>query len=104
MDKLVSVTARLNKGAVDYIERLSVLFNIDRSTAFRMVLQRGIQEDRKEKAIEMYLQGKLTLEGAARFANIYIGDFLDLMKESGVESNLTVEDFTESLKQIKRAE
>ena len=100
MNKLISVTARLNKEAIDYIDKFSSLFHVDKSTAFRMVLEKGIQEDKKEKALELYIGGKLTLEGAARFADMYIGDFLEFMKEKGIESNLTIGDFTETLKHI----
>lgn len=101
MDKLVSVTARLNKEAVDYIAMFSELFHVDRSTAFRLLLTRGIVEDKKEKALELYMKSKLSLEGAAKYANMYVGDFLTFMKEKGVESNITKEDFEESLKNIK---
>jgi len=46
------------------------------------------------------VNGKLSLEGTARFAEMYIGDFLELMNKKGVESNLTMKDFEESLKNI----
>ena len=39
---------------------------------------------------------------AAKFADIYIGEFFELMKAKGIESNLTIEDFNESLKHSKR--
>ncbi len=100
MNKLVSVTARLNKESLQYINKFSKISNLDKSTAFRIILQKGIEEDRKEKAIELYMNGKLSLEGAAKFAEMYAGDFLELMEEKGVESNLTIKDFEESLKNI----
>lgn len=97
MPKLMSVTARLSRDSVEYVEKTSKLFNLDRSTTFRNLLQKGIEEDKKEKALELYLKGKLTLEGAAKFSNMYISDFLELMKEQGIESNITMEDFRKSL-------
>ncbi|MBI2574872.1 UPF0175 family protein [Candidatus Woesearchaeota archaeon] len=56
---------------------------------------------RKERALEMYAKGRLSLEGAAKFAGLYIGDFLDLMREKGVESNITLEMFMKGLKTAK---
>jgi|SRR3989338_8040002 len=100
MNKLISVTARLNKESLQYINKFSKISNLDKSTAIRIILQKGIENDKKEKAIELYMNGKLSLEGAARFAEMYMGDFLELMREKGVESNLTMKDFEESLKNI----
>lgn len=101
MTKLVSVTARLGEESLEYIKKISKMFNLDKSTAFRNILQKGIQEDKKEKALELYLKGNFSIEQAAKFAGIYIGEFYDLMRHKGVESNLTLDDFNESLKHIK---
>ena len=101
MTKLVSVTARLGSDSLEYIKKMSKIFNLDKSTAFRSILQKGIQEDKREKALELYIKGKFSIEQAARFADMYIGEFFELMRARGIESNLTLEDFNESLKNIK---
>lgn len=98
MTKLISITARLGAESIDYIRKISKMFNLDKSTAFRNILQKGIQEDKKEKALELYMKGKFSIGQAAEFADMYIGEFYDLMRQKGVESNLTLEDFDESLK------
>jgi len=102
MTKLVSVTTRLGSESLEYVKKISRMFNLDKSTAFRDILQKGIQEDKKEKALDLYIKGKFSLEQAARFADMYIGDFYDLMRQKGIESNLTLEDFNESLKHAKK--
>ena len=102
MTKLVSVTARLGADSLEYIKKISKIFNLDKSTAFRDILQKGIQEDKKEKALELYIKGRFSLEQAAKFADMYIGDFFDLMRQKGIESNLTLEDFNESIKHVKK--
>ena len=102
MTKLVSVTARLGSESLEYIKKVSEIFKLDKSTAFRDVLQKGIQEDKKERALELYIQGKFSIGQAAKFADMYIGDFYELMRQKGIESNLTLEDFNASLKHAKR--
>lgn len=102
MTNLVSVTARLKKESVDYINAIGKLFHLDRSAAFRNVLQKGIKEDKKEKALDLYFKGKFSIEKAANFADLHIGEFFDLMREKGIESNITLEDFKESLKHSKK--
>src|SRR3989344_8459332 len=98
MTKLLSVTARLGTESLDYIKKISKMFNLDKSTALRNILQKGRQEDKKEKALELYIKGKFSLGQAARFSDIPIGEFFELMRANGIESNLTLEDFNESLK------
>jgi len=102
MTKLLSVTARLGTESLDYIKKISKMFNLDKSTAFRNILQKGIQEDKKEKALELYIKGKFSIEQAAKFADMYIGEFYDLMRQKGIESNLTLEDFNDSMKHFRR--
>ena len=102
MTKLISVTARLGSDSLKYIKNMSKMFDLDKSTAFRSILQKGIQEDKKEKALEFYIKGKFSIEQAAKFADMYIGDFFDLMRQKGIESNLTLEDFNESVKHAQR--
>ena len=102
MTKLISVTARLGSDSLEYVKKISKMFNLDKSTAFRSILQKGIQEDKKEKALDFYIKGKFSLEQAAKFADMYIGDFFDLMRQKGIESNLTLEDFNESIKHAKK--
>lgn len=102
MIKLESVTARLGIESINYIDTISKLFDIDRSTAFRRILEKGVAVDKKEKALELYLAGKYSLEKAAKFSGMYIVDFLDYMREKGIEKNITLEDFKETLKHAKK--
>lgn len=99
--KLITISTRMEQGNLDYIKKLTKMFNIDRSTAMRMLFQKGIQEDKKEKAIDMYLKGKFSIETASRFCDLHIGEFLELLKEKGVELNVTLEDYEEGLKNLK---
>ncbi len=102
MTKLISVTARLEEESLKYVHKVSKLFQLDKSTAFRRLLMRGIQEDKKERALELYRLGKYSIESAAKFAGLYIGEFLELMDQKGIESNVTMEDYQESLKHAER--
>ena len=85
------VALRLDRESADYLNRVSSFLKVDKSTIIRDILHMGIEEDRKQRALAMYKKSKISLGEAAEFAQMYIGDFLELMKERGVESNLTLE-------------
>lgn len=88
---------------MEYVDKLVKTFNMDRSTAIRNILEKGIGEDKKERALQLYIEGKLSIEGATRFADMYIGEFLELMSNKGVELNVSLEDYRESLINLKKA-
>ena len=97
---LKTISTRMDNEALAYLDEVTKKFNLDRPTAIRMIFKKGLDRDRQERALELYSKGKLSLSGATKFANMYIGEFLELMKEYGVESNLTLEDFKEGLKNL----
>ena len=101
-EKLVTISTRMDQGSLRYVEKISKNFNIDKSTALRKLLQRGIKEDRKASAIELYHRGEISLEGAAKFADLYIGEFLELLRERGIELNVGLEDYQEGLKNLRK--
>ena len=92
---------KLDDETLGYINIVSKDTKIDRSESFRMLLKKGIDMDKQQRSLDLYIKGKLTLENAAKFANLYIGEFLDLMKEKGIESNLTLEMVKKGMFNIK---
>jgi len=47
------------------------------------------------------LKRVLSIERASKFAEIYIGEFLELLKSKGIELNLSLEYYKEGLKNLK---
>lgn len=102
-ENLRATALRIENRTLEYIDKISKLLHLDRSNAFRMILNEGIAADRKQRALEFYTKGKFTLEQAAKFSDMYIGEFLDLMREKGIESNVTLEMVRKGLKNLKSA-
>ena len=50
----------------------------------------------------MYSRGKISTGRAAKDLNISISEFIDMLAELGIRSNITYEDFLESQKTINR--
>lgn len=100
-EKLKTVGVRLGVNTLDYVEEITKLLHLDKSSTLRMLLKEGIAADRKKRALDLYSSGKLSLEKAAKFADLYIGDFLDLMHKRGVESRITLEMVKKGQKNLK---
>lgn len=99
---LKTISTRMDNESLNYIDGIMKTFNLDRSTAIRIIFKKGLDKDRQERALELYSKGKLSLGSACKFANMYLGEFLELMREYGVESNLTLEDVKEGSKNLNK--
>lgn len=72
---------------------------LDKATAVRALLQRGIEEWRKQTALELLRQGKVTFAKAAEMAKLSLWEFTDLVKQSRTEwVRFTAEEVDEEAK------
>lgn len=56
----------------------------DRSTVIRQLIAEGLKEEKKKKAVDMYMDKKVSLEKAAEIADVSIWKMLDLLREKNV--------------------
>ena len=100
--KLDLISARIDKGSLNYVDKITKQIHLDRSTVMRQLLKKGIEEDRKERAVDLYSKGKLSIEKASKFAGVYMGEFFELLRDRGITLKLTVRDYEEGLKNLKK--
>ena len=65
-------------------ERISNEEKIDRSSALRKVLDIGLAEYNKRKAVEKYRNGKVSIGRAAELAGVSIAEFYKILEEENV--------------------
>ena len=91
-----TISIRLKK--VKELNYFGKLLKKNRSELVRDLLEEG----KKMKAIDLYKNKKISLGLAARFADMSISDFLDLLEEHDVKLNLTLEDAKLSMKHAEK--
>jgi predicted HTH domain antitoxin len=83
------VSKPLGARVPEEIERHLVEFmkleDVDKSTAVRKILERGISEWRKERALKLFSEGKLTFARAAGLAGISVWEMSELVRDKKVE-------------------
>jgi len=92
------ISCRLDDKEVKFLEQYAEQNNETKAKILRELLEEG----RKMEAIQLYKKGKTSLGKAAEVAGVCLSDFMDLLSEFGVTSNLTMEDFKESFQHGKR--
>jgi len=58
---------------------------LDKATAVRTLLELGIREWRKQTALELLRDGKVTFAKAAEIAKLSLWEFADMVKQRNIE-------------------
>ena len=66
------LTGRVNKRQIEQLDRISKEEKIDRSSALRKVLDIGLEQYNKQRAVEEYRKGKVSIGGATEIASVSI--------------------------------
>lgn len=92
----ISKTVRFPKEMFKVIEHRARLENIDESTAIRQLIAMGAEE----YAIELFKQGKITLNEAAELAGVTVRQMIDSLQRHGVKGNVRLNQQREALEYI----
>jgi len=99
--KLVSMGIRLPQELLEAIEEKAKEDNTDKSTVIRQILASAIKEHQKEKAAQLYKEGKITITTAAKIANLTVHEMIDYLIKSGYKTEYTLEDFRREIKLLQ---
>lgn len=95
-----TVSLRLDKKTLKRTHQLAKIEHLDASTALRQSIGLGLDTLSKKYALELYANGIFSLSEAAAFADISVGEMMDMLVKAKVKANYTLEDAEDSLKNI----
>ena len=101
---LKNIAARIPKELEEEIEIFMREKGIDKSSAIRKILEIGIIEWRKERAVELYRRRRVTLWKASYIAKISLREMIDELKNRNLPLNTTLEDIEEDILAAQKAE
>lgn len=90
------VTAQLKDEIVRELDEFMRVNGIDRSTAIRTLLERGLNQWKIERAVSEYTKGTISLMKASELAGLSLWEFLDELQERDVTLHISI-DTAESL-------
>ncbi|MYL66191.1 UPF0175 family protein [Halorubrum distributum] len=76
-----TISARIPEDLEAELEEYLESERINRSTAVRKLLAEGLNEWRRERAIDRFADGEVSLAKAAELAGVSVWEFADLVKE-----------------------
>jgi len=77
---------------------------LNKSTAVRRILEIGVNEWKKRRAIELYREGKVTLWKASQIAGLSLREMLEELNKLKIITHVTAEDIEEDIEAAKMAE
>jgi predicted HTH domain antitoxin len=97
----VRIPEEIEKEIQEVIEREG----LDKATAVRTLLELGIGEWRRQTALELLRDGKVTFAKAAEIAKLSLWEFADLVKQRNIEwVRYTPEEIEKEFKEAVAAE
>ncbi|ADB58232.1 UPF0175 family protein [Archaeoglobus profundus] len=84
------------------IKKLIEFEKADKSSIVRRALEKGLNEELKRLALNLYIERKVSLAKAAEIAEISIRDMIELIKERGISLNITVEDLRKDFEEAMK--
>ena len=95
------ISARVPDEMFDGITELEASENIGRTELTRKLLFIGIKELKKEKAIKLLREYKITYRKAAEMMGVAIYELLDIMEKEGIEVGYSMRDLEKDLGEMK---
>jgi len=96
-----TITTRLPDEYVTGLGSIAKIENLDTSGVIRKLLFEAIKEWKKNYAVEMYKKGEFSFGQAAKYAEVSVWDFPNLLSKKKVSLNLDLDELESDLETIK---
>ncbi|HUX98779.1 MAG TPA: hypothetical protein VMV49_04450 [Candidatus Deferrimicrobium sp.] len=80
---MINLTIRTKKDIIKELDKIAALKKLDRAQLLRQILEKGLEKEKIQIAIELYQQGN-SIEYSANLAGINIWDLLDALYTQGI--------------------
>lgn len=95
-----TVTTRIPAEDEEMLSKVEEALSADRSEVLRRLIREGLEDWRKEQAVEQLRDHEITLRRAAEIADVTYVEMLSLAAEEGVDVGYTTEDLDQDLERI----
>jgi predicted HTH domain antitoxin len=102
MSETLSVGVRLSKKVLEYIDKEAQKESVDRSVVIRRLIEKGAEEFKKEKAAKNYMEGKISISGAAENAGLMIPEMVNYLVCKGFRSEYSIDDFRRGVNLLEK--
>lgn len=95
-----TVTTRIPKDEQKWLEEMEKESGARRSEVLRRLIERGLKEWRKEKALELLRDHETTVRKAAELAGVTYVEMLELVSEEGIDIGYDLKELERDIERI----
>jgi predicted HTH domain antitoxin len=95
-----TVTTRIPEEDAELLKQIEEEEHAPRSEVLRRLIERGLDDWRREKALKLLQDHQITLRKAAEIAGVSYVEMLELSSEHGIQTGYTEDDLDRDLEQI----
>jgi len=95
-----TITHRIPGDLLEYVNLKARYERSDKSVVARQLLAKGIEEDRKEFAAQIFKERKVSLREAAEIAGICTTEMLEILKERGIKLDYSVKNMRKEVEEM----
>ena len=90
--------ARIEPKEFGIIEEVAKEEKVDKTSAIKILIDKGWKELRLEKAIESYRNGKISIDKAAKIAGLTVHEMMDEAAAKGIKTEEGIEELRKGVK------
>lgn len=102
MSEAKFIGARIAPEIAKMIDETAKEEKVDKSTALKELIQFGRQKLLEKRAIELYRDGKISVDKAADMLSVTVNEVMKLFSDAGIKSEETLEEYSAGLKLLLR--
>ncbi|MBI3032714.1 hypothetical protein HYY69_04525 [Candidatus Woesearchaeota archaeon] len=105
MTKVIFLGARLEQDIVEMVEKTAHEEQVDKTRALKELIQLGRKQYLLKKYLDMYKDGKCSLDYAANKVGLTVGEIMEEAAKEGIDSSETIEEYKQGLQvllQVKK--
>ena len=99
-----TIAARVSRELEEEIIEFMREEGLDKSAAIRRILEIGVNEWKRRRAVELYRDGKVTLWKASQIAGLSLREMLEELNRLRIITHVTAEDIAEDIEAAEKAE
>ncbi|TFF89461.1 MAG: hypothetical protein EU549_00540 [Promethearchaeota archaeon] len=87
---MANLSVRMKRETINELDRIAELLGVDRATIVRKIIDKGIDQQKIEVAVDLYQKGE-TLERAIDISGASLWDLFDELKKRGITSKFDID-------------
>lgn len=88
--------------AQGFLEQLQQYESIENELLLKQLFNYGLESMRREYAVKLFAEGKVSIGEGAMLANLSVGEYLELLTARGVKSKVQLADYQEGLDNARK--